>query len=71
MIILKKLKKKKKTLKVLLTPVSGQGEGVPRDLNSESNFRMNEMCDTDKVIQKNPNTAKNSKIGYSVSKYFQ
>ena len=58
-------------VKVLFTPVSGQG-GVPRDPNSEKYFPewiLRWMRATDKVIQKNQNTAKKSKIGHMVTKW--
>ena len=58
-------------IKAFCTPVSGQG-GVPMDPNSEKYFPEwigNEMRGTDKVIQKNQNTAKKSKIGYTITKW--
>ena len=58
-------------VKVLFTPVSGQG-GSLGTLTQKSTF-LNEFCAemraTDKVIQKNQNTAKKSKIGHMVTKW--
>ena len=54
------------------TPVSGQG-GSLWTLTQESTFPNEfggEMQDTDKVIQKNQNTAKKSKIGYITTKWW-
>ena len=53
------------------TPVSGQG-GSLWTLTQESTFPNefgNEMRAIDKVIQKNQNTAKKSKIGYIITKW--
>ena len=58
-------------VKVYCTPVSGQG-GSLWTLTQKSTF-LNEFGDemqaTDKVIQKNQNTAKKSKIGYTITKW--
>ena len=58
-------------VKVLFTPVSGQG-GSLGTLTQKSTF-LNEFCAemlaTDKVIQKNQNIAKKSKIGHMVTKW--
>ena len=63
--------RKEKRVKAFCTPVSGQGE-VPMDLTQKSTFPNefgDEMRATDKIIQKNQNTAKKSKIGYTITKW--
>ena len=57
--------------KAFCTPVSGQG-GSLWTLTQGSTFPNefgSEMRATDKVIQKNQNTAKKSKIGYTITKW--
>ena len=58
-------------VKAFCTPVSGQG-GSLWTLTQKSTFPNEfggEMRATDKVIQKNQNTAKKSKIGYTITKW--
>ena len=58
-------------VKAFCTPVSGQG-GSLWTLTQESTFPNefgSEMQATDKVIQKNQNTAKKSKIRYTITKW--
>ena len=59
------------TLKWPGTPFSGQG-GSLWTLTEKSTFPNefgDEMRTTDKVFQKNKNTAKKSKIGYTITKW--
>ena len=58
-------------VKAFCTPVSGQ-RGSLWTLTQKSTFPNEfggEMRATDKVIQKNQNTAKKSKIGYTITKW--
>ena len=58
-------------VKAFCTPVSGQ-VGSLLTLTQKSTFPNefgSEMRATDKVIQKNQNTAKKSKIGYKITKW--
>ena len=58
-------------VKAFCTPVSGQG-GSLWTLTQKSTFPNEfggEMRATDKVIQKNQNTTKKSKIGYKITKW--
>ena len=58
-------------VKAFCTPVSGQG-GSLWTLTQKSTFPNEfggEIRATDKVIQKNQNTAKKSKIGYTITKW--